>query len=83
MYSGERSGLEFDGDVAMQAKMIEQQVDVEILAANLKDETAVRQTQPFAQLQHETGNPAPPGRFQLPLVGFVSDTEKIENIKGP
>lgn len=64
----------------MKPKMVEQKIDVEILAADLKVKLPPDKGKALAQFQHETGDPFHQGGFKLPLVGLVSDTEKVENV---
>ena len=64
----ERPRLQVDGDQATQLAVIEEQVDVKILSADLEMMLAGDERKPFSQLEQQVLDPGDEGPFDVALV---------------
>lgn len=71
-------GLQVDHDKAAQTKMIEQQVDIVVLAAHFQGNLLADKGEARAQLQQELADVVEQGPLQLPLGCFGAEGEEVE-----
>lgn len=64
----ERAHLQVNRDQAAQPPLIEEQVDIDILAANIEVMLAANERKPFSQLQQQVLYPGHEGSFDVALV---------------
>ena len=76
----EGRGLEFHHHIAFQPGVVEEQVDEKFIAADLKAELAADKGEAGAQFQQKPGDVADEGVFDIALVGFVAEAEKVEEV---
>lgn len=74
----EGGAFEFDDDITLQAGVVEEQIDEELVATDFKPKLASDEGETGAQLEQEAGDVADEGVFNLPLVSIVGKAEEIE-----
>jgi hypothetical protein len=76
----ELSRLQLDDKVAVQPEMIEEQIDVEGLTADLERHLAADEGEPAAKLQEKVAKMFEEATLQLPLFGSRAQGQKLERI---
>ena len=80
VFGFEGAGLEFHHHVAAQLEVIEEQVDEEIVAANLDMYLPTDEGEPRAEFDQELGDVLDQSCFDGSLLGILAQPEKIESV---
>lgn len=76
----ELADLQLNHDIASQRKLVQQQVDEEVLATDLQMLLASHHGEALSQLQQEPLHVRHQSALDIPLVGLVVESEKSENV---
>src|SRR5690606_11005954 len=77
----ERRGLELDDDVAAQLQVIEQQVDVEVVVAELEVHLPAHEGEAAAEFEQEALDVVDQGLLDLALAARVGGAEEVEQVR--
>jgi hypothetical protein len=77
----ERSGLELDDDVALQACVVEEQVDKELVAADFDALLTTYEGEAGAKLEEEASDVPDQRVFDIVLMCLVADTQEVEMVR--
>jgi hypothetical protein len=77
----EGNGLELDNDMAAQLEMIEEQVEVELLAADLETHLSADEREPTAQFEQEALNVIDERLFHLAFAPRIRGAEEVEEVR--
>jgi hypothetical protein len=77
----ELAALNLDDDVTLQARVIKQQVNEELIARDFQPELPPHIGKAGTQLDQETGDMANQRVFDFALMGIVSKAEEVEQIR--
>ena len=77
----ERHGLQFDDDVAAKLEVVEEQVDVEVLVADLEQHLPAHEREAGAQLQEEALNVIDQRLLDLAFAARIGGPEEVEEIR--
>lgn len=76
----EGAGLEFDHDIAPELEMVEKEVEVEILVANLEMHLASDKRKAGSQLQKELLDVVNEGLLDLGFAAGIGGAEEVEQV---
>jgi hypothetical protein len=77
----ELARLQLDDDIAFEARVIEKQVDEELVALDLDAVLPADEREAGAQLEQKPGDVADQRAFDVALVGFVAEAEEVEVVR--
>jgi len=77
----EVAGLELDDHVGAELQVVEEQVEVEVLAADLEVDLAADEGEAGAELEQEAGDVVDQRALDVPLVRFVANAQEVEAIE--
>lgn len=77
----EGAALQLDDHIAMQLQMVEKQINVKILLANLQMILPPHEGKALAKLEHEAGQVLDQGIFYGPFPGLLTQAQEVEDIR--
>ena len=80
MFRLKGSGLQLDNHITFQARVIEKQVNKELIVRHLQPKLPPDKGKTRPQLQQETGDVANQATFNVALVGIVAQPEEVEKV---
>ncbi len=81
MFRLEGGGLQFDHHVALQACVVEEQVDKELVAGHFQPELPPDKGKACPQFQQKAGDMANQTVLNLALVGIVAQTKEVKQVR--
>lgn len=76
----ERGGFELDDDVALQTRVVEKQIDEELVAADLDAMLTAYEREASAEFEKESCNVPHESVLDVVLLGFIANSQEIEVI---
>jgi hypothetical protein len=81
VFGSEWTSLEFDNNVAAEFKMVEEEINKEIVASNFKLHLSANEGEASSEFNEKMGDVFNEGGFDGALLGLLTESQKIEPIR--